>query len=103
MQGYFEFGAADICPLYFDLGVKNEEHNLKFCDLKHVVIFLIQNVTIHNKNIEMAAKIVMTYKSVTRRGEEKFQKYTDWSFDNMIFVLDTKWSKTKTCNKYAMP
>lgn len=102
-QGSYEFGAADVRPLYLDLGAKEGEHNLKFCDLKHIVIALVERATPHNKNIEMAAKIVMTYDSVARGGEVKFQKYTDWSFDYMTFVLDTKWSETKTCDKYAMP
>lgn len=35
-------------------------------------------------------------------GEVKFQKFTDWSFDYMTYVLDTQWKEAKTCDIYAM-
>lgn len=101
-MGQFEFGAADIRPLYLELGALEGEHPLKFCDLKHIIIALVRNAHPSNKNIEMAAKIVMTYDSIARGGEVKFQKFTDWSFDYMTYVLDTQWKEAKTCDVYAM-
>lgn len=101
-QGEFEFGAADIRPLYLDLGAVKGDNPLRFCDLKHVIMALVKHADPSNKNIEMAAKIIMTYDSIARGGEVKFQKFTDWSFDYLTYVLDTKWSETKTCDIYAM-
>lgn len=102
-QGTFSFGVPGIRALYLDLDAHDGDHPLKYCDLKHVILALVKEAKPSNKNIEMAAKIMMTYDSVARGGEVKFQKFSDWSFDYMTYVLDTKWSETKTCDKYAMP
>jgi len=102
-QGKLSFGVPGIRALYLDLDAHDGDHPLKYCDLKHVIMALVKEAKPSNKNIEMAAKIMMTYDSVARGGEVKFQKFSDWSFDYMTYVLDTKWSETKTCDKYAMP
>lgn len=101
-QGSYEFGVGSVRALYLDLGALEGENPLKFCDLKHIIIALVKNAHPSNKNIEMAAKIMMTYDSIARGGEIKFQKFTDWSFDYMTYVLDTQWKEAKTCDAYAM-
>lgn len=60
-QGQYEFGASDIRPLYLDLEAVDGSKPLQFCDLKNVIISLIKNANSSNKNIEMAAKIIMAY------------------------------------------
>ena len=47
--------------------------------------------------------MAVAYDSIARGGKVKFEKFSDWNFDCRTNVLDTKWHKPKTIEKYAMP
>ena len=100
-QGTYEWGVADKMPLYTDLGAEAGSHPLKHCTLKHVVTSLVRKSTSKNSNLEMAA--VLTYDAVARGGEVKFQSFSQWRFDYLANITDTKWHEPKTVDVYAMP
>lgn len=107
-QGKYEWGTTGKRPLYIDLGVDlgedpEKSNPLQRCDLKHVIAALVQNAGPHNSNVTTAAQICSAYDAVARGGEVKFQKFTDWSFDYLANVLDTKWHEPKTVESYGMP
>ena len=45
----------------------------------------------------------MAYDSITRVGEVKFQKFSDWNFDYRTNLLYINWHEPKTIETYAMP
>ena len=98
------FGGEETRPLYRDLGIeggkKDDPHSQ--CDLSYVLTNLFNSAKPGNNNLETSLQILMTYDSIGRGGEVKFQDYVDWTYDYLLSVTDTMWAESKRLNHYSM-
>lgn len=97
-------GGNETRPLYRNIGFENSQRDdpMSSCDLKFVMKKLFRDAKPGNNNLELALLILMTYDSVARGGEAKFQDLTDWAYDNLLHVTDTMWAESKTLKSYSM-
>jgi hypothetical protein len=98
------FGEVDIRPLYHDLGGRGEEdHPLKGCHLKGVIISLVKKALPNNNCLEIASQVSNADDAVPRGGEIKFQNFNEWKYDHLMQITDTTWQESKTLENYSMP
>lgn len=96
------FGGYKTKPLYPNLGGGNADDISSQCDLMYVLRNLLKTAKVGNNNMELSLQILLTFDSIARGGEVKFQDFTDWGWDYLLNVTDTTWSESKTINSYAM-
>ena len=94
---------GEIRPLYLGINAVDGKQPSDRFDLKHTLFDLVKYSNSANAILELAAKLVVAYDSITRRGEVKFQTFSDWNFYYSTNVLDTKWHEPKNIETYAMP
>lgn len=100
--GEYIFGGNETRPLYRDLGGGNKDDISSQCDLNYVLKNLLKTAKRGDNHMETSLQILLTYDSIGRGGEVKFQDVTDWNWDYLLNVTDTGWSESKTLNAYAM-